>query len=97
LNLKRDILVSKFAAFKSNVCRYSAAGGDAGGVEEGCRGDHAAVRGVAVHVDSPDPWLKGAWFQTLTLEHQSWFQNMPFKFNLRRCNEEHAAVMRGRM
>ena len=21
----------------------------------------------------PDPSLKGAWFQTLTLEHQSWF------------------------
>jgi hypothetical protein len=27
--------------------------------------------------------LKGAWFQTLTLEHQSWFQNVPFKLNLR--------------
>jgi hypothetical protein len=23
-------------------------------------------------------------FQTLTLEHQSWFQNVPFKYNLRR-------------
>jgi hypothetical protein len=23
------------------------------------------------------------WFQTLTLEYQSWFQNVPFKFNLR--------------
>jgi hypothetical protein len=32
----------------------------------------------------PDPQLKGAWFQTLTLEYQSWFQNVPFKFNLRR-------------
>jgi hypothetical protein len=28
----------------------------------------------------PDPWLKGDWFsQTLTLEYQSWFQNVPFK------------------
>jgi hypothetical protein len=34
----------------------------------------------------PDPQLKGAWFQTLTLEHQSWFQNVPFTFNLRRYN-----------
>jgi hypothetical protein len=23
--------------------------------------------------------LKGAWFQTLTLEHQSWFQNVPLQ------------------
>jgi hypothetical protein len=27
------------------------------------------------------PQLESDWFQTLTLEHQSWFQNVPFKFN----------------
>jgi hypothetical protein len=27
------------------------------------------------------------WFQTLTLAHQSWFQSVPFKFNLRRYSE----------
>jgi hypothetical protein len=36
----------------------------------------------------PDPQLKGGWFQPLTLEHQSWFQNVPFKFNLRRYTLE---------
>ena len=29
-----------------------------------------------------DPLLESDWFQTLTLEHHSWFQNVPFKFNL---------------
>jgi hypothetical protein len=28
--------------------------------------------------------LESDWFQTLTLEYQSWFQNVPFKCNLRR-------------
>ena len=29
--------------------------------------------------------MKSDWFwQTLTLEHQSWFQNVPFKLSLRR-------------
>jgi hypothetical protein len=27
------------------------------------------------------------WFQTLTLEYQSWFQNLPLKCNLRRYDE----------
>jgi hypothetical protein len=34
--------------------------------------------------------LKATWFQTRTLEYvkcQSWFQNVPFKFNLYRCIE----------
>jgi hypothetical protein len=48
--------------------------------------------GAAQHVvgwctlTPPDPQLKGAWFQTRTLEHQSWFHNVPFKCNLRRYN-----------
>jgi hypothetical protein len=34
--------------------------------------------------------LESGWFQTLTLEYQSWFQNVnvPFKFNPRRYEEE---------
>jgi hypothetical protein len=32
-----------------------------------------------------DPWVESDLFQTLTLEYQSWFQNVPFKFNLRHC------------
>jgi 6-phosphogluconolactonase (cycloisomerase 2 family) len=31
-----------------------------------------------------DPQLERDWFQTLALEDQSWFQNVPFKCNLRR-------------
>ena len=27
--------------------------------------------------------LESDWFQTRTLEYQSWFQSVPFKFNLR--------------
>jgi hypothetical protein len=41
----------------------------------------------------PDPQLKGAWFQTLTLEHQSWFQNVPLKFNLRRYKGALLAIL----
>jgi aarF domain-containing kinase len=37
-----------------------------------------------VQVDCVDPWLESDWFQTLTLAYQSWFQNVPFQFNLRR-------------
>jgi hypothetical protein len=36
-------------------------------------------------LNSADPALESDWFsQTLTLEHQSWFQNVRFTFNLRR-------------
>jgi hypothetical protein len=40
--------------------------------------DEAGLRTLTPH----DPQLKGAWFQTLTLEHQSWFQVVPFKMQL---------------
>ena len=45
-----------------------------------------AVRAVGrCTLNSVDPQLESDWFQTFyTLEHQSWFQNVPFKFNLRR-------------
>ena len=43
-------------------------------------------------LNAVDPKLESDWFQTLTLEHQSWFQNVPFKFNLYRyspvCEEK---------
>jgi hypothetical protein len=34
------------------------------------------------NLNSVDPSLERDWFQTLTREYQSWFQNVPFKFNL---------------
>jgi broad specificity phosphatase PhoE len=68
--------------------------------ELGCRTDDCTVvivtHGLTLRVflmrwggaswNSVDPWLETAWFQTLTLEYQSWFQNVPFKFNLRHYN-----------
>jgi hypothetical protein len=42
----------------------------------------------------PDPQLKGAWFQTLTLEHQSSFQNVPIKLNLRRYSQDYVLYER---
>jgi hypothetical protein len=33
-------------------------------------------------------YVESDWFQTLTLEYQSWFQNVPFNFNLRHYNLE---------
>jgi hypothetical protein len=35
-------------------------------------------------LNSVYPQLESDWFQTLIFEQQSWFQNLPFKFNLRR-------------
>jgi hypothetical protein len=37
-------------------------------------------------LNSVDLQLESDWFQTLTLEHQSWFQNVPFTCILRRYN-----------
>jgi hypothetical protein len=51
-------------------------------------GYFSTVAGRRGTLTPPDPQLKGTWypggFQTLTLEHQSWFQNVPFKCNPRR-------------
>ena len=45
----------------------------------------------------PDPYLKGDWLQTLTFEHQCWFQNVPCKIqpaSLQHGSREHDAPMK---
>jgi hypothetical protein len=37
-----------------------------------------------------DPQLESAWFQPLTYEVKTWFQNVPFKCNLHRCAQAKA-------
>jgi hypothetical protein len=36
---------------------------------------------------SVDPQLESAWFQVISCQVISWFQSLPFKFNLHRYNE----------
>jgi hypothetical protein len=46
-------------------------------------------------VDLTHGWLESDWFQTFTLEHQSWFQDVPFTFNLRHYSEAHRYLVSG--
>jgi hypothetical protein len=76
-----DILpgASLLSAFKCNVYRY-------------VEGADARLFSVYVNaspvgrrkLNSVAPALESDWFQTLTLEYQSWFQNVPFKCDPRR-------------
>jgi hypothetical protein len=46
-------------------------------------------------LNSVDPRLESDWFQTLTFEAQSWFQNVPIKSNLRHLQRGAAPVRWG--
>jgi hypothetical protein len=70
------------------VCRYAAAGGVC---VRPPRLDRVVGR---CKLNPVDPYsLKAPGFKPLPLEYQSWFQNVPFKFNLRRYSVGEGAFL----